>query len=245
MSAVSAARAAAILAARDPVLADLLERYGPPRLGGRQPAPTRFAVLARAICYQQLAGRAASTIHGRFVLAVGGEVTPAHVLAAPTDALRGAGLSAAKAAAITDLAQKVADGRVSLERIGRLSDEDIVDHLVQVRGIGRWTAEMFLLGTLGRLDVWPVGDYGVRAGFASAWGLPEIPAPAVLLDQRRAVPSLPQHRGLVLLAGGRQPAARARVNEAPGIETQRRGILMARSAMMFFWTSVVPAPIEV
>jgi 3-methyladenine DNA glycosylase/8-oxoguanine DNA glycosylase len=168
------------------VLSALLERYGPPRLGGRKPASTRFAVLANAICYQQLAGKAAATIHARFVAAVGGEVTPANVLAAPMDVLRAAGLSAAKAAAITDLAQKVTDGRVSLERIGRLSDEDVVDHLVQVRGIGRWTAEMFLLGTLGRLDVWPVGDYGVRAGFSSAWGLPEIPAPAVLLDHGEA-----------------------------------------------------------
>jgi DNA-3-methyladenine glycosylase II len=181
-----AARAAAELAGRDPVLAALVERYGPPRLGGRSPAGSRFAVLARAICYQQLAGRAAATIHGRFVTAVGGEVTPASVLAAPTEVLRGAGLSAAKAAAITDLAQKVSDGRVSLERIGRLADEDVVDHLIQVRGIGRWTAEMFLLGTLGRLDVWPVGDYGVRAGFASAWGLPEIPAPAELLEHGEA-----------------------------------------------------------
>jgi 3-methyladenine DNA glycosylase/8-oxoguanine DNA glycosylase len=177
-----AARAADALAAEDAVLATLLERYGPPRFGGRPKASARFAVLARAICYQQLAGKAAATIHGRFVAAVGGEVTPASVLAAPPDALRAAGLSAAKGAAVKDLAQKVSDGQVSLERIGRLSDEDVVEHLIQVRGIGRWTAEMFLLGTLGRLDVWPVGDYGVRAGFASAWGLPEIPAPAVLLD---------------------------------------------------------------
>ncbi len=177
-----AARAAAVLAARDPVFSSLLERYGPPRLGGRKPAGTRFAVLASAICYQQLAGKAASTIHGRFVAAGGGHVTPGTVLATPMEVLRGAGLSAAKAAAITDLAQKVADGRVSLERIGRLNDEDVVEHLIQVRGIGRWTAEMFLLGTLGRLDVWPVGDYGVRAGFAAAWGLSEIPAPTDLLD---------------------------------------------------------------
>jgi DNA-3-methyladenine glycosylase II len=176
-----AARAAAALAENDKVLAALVERYGPPRLGGRRPASTRFAVLASAICYQQLAGKAAASIHARFVAAVGGEVTPANVLATPVDMLRGAGLSAAKAAAIMDLAAKVAGGQVSLERIGRMSDEDVVDHLVQVRGIGRWTAEMFLLGTLGRLDVWPVGDYGVRAGFASAWGLPEIPTPALLM----------------------------------------------------------------
>jgi 3-methyladenine DNA glycosylase/8-oxoguanine DNA glycosylase len=76
----------------------------------------------------------------------------------------------------------VADGQVALERIGRLGDEDIIEHLIQVRGIGRWTAEMFLLGTLGRLDVWPVGDYGVRVGFASAWNLSEVPPPAYLQE---------------------------------------------------------------
>jgi 3-methyladenine DNA glycosylase/8-oxoguanine DNA glycosylase len=180
MAAGPAARAAAALAASDPVVATLVERFGPPRLGGRTQAGARFGVLARAICYQQLAGRAAAAIHGRFVIAVGGEVTPQSVLATPVEALRAAGLSGAKAAAVKDLAEKVASGAVSLERIGRLTDEDVVAHLIQVRGIGRWTAEMFLLGTLGHLDVWPVGDYGVRAGFASAWGLPEVPAPAAL-----------------------------------------------------------------
>jgi DNA-3-methyladenine glycosylase II len=182
MAAGPHSRAAEALAANDEVLSSLVDRFGPPRLGGRKRAADRFAVLARSICYQQLAGRAASTIHGRFVAAVGGVVTPATVLAASPDALRGAGLSRAKAAAVTDLAQKVVAGQVSLDRIGRLSDEDVIDHLVQVRGIGRWTAEMFLLGTLGRLDVWPTGDYGVRAGFASAWGLPEIPSPTELLE---------------------------------------------------------------
>ena len=176
------ALAAGTLGSRDPVVARLIETYGVPRLGGRVPVRARFAVLARSICYQQLAGRAAEVIHGRFVDAVGGEVTPGRVLATPTDVLRGAGLSGAKAAAIQDLARQVSDGHVSLERIGRLSDEDVVAHLVQVRGIGRWTAEMFLLGTLGRLDVWPVGDYGVRAGYAAAWALPEVPAPAVLAE---------------------------------------------------------------
>jgi 3-methyladenine DNA glycosylase/8-oxoguanine DNA glycosylase len=157
-----AARAAAALAAGDPVMATLLERHGPPRLGGRTRARDRFAVLASAICYQQLAGKAAAAIHGRFVDAVGGEVTPASVLATPTEVLRGAGLSGAKAAAVRDLAEKVASGQVSLERIGRLTDEDVVDHRVQVRG---------------------VGDYGVRAGFASAWGLSEIPTPAALAER--------------------------------------------------------------
>jgi 3-methyladenine DNA glycosylase/8-oxoguanine DNA glycosylase len=174
--------AADALGSRDPVVARLVDTYGPPALGRRRvPASARFAVLAEAICYQQLAGKAAAAIHGRFVAAVGGAVTPDAVLAAPVDALRGAGLSAAKAASVLDLARKVADGQVVLDRIGRLGDEEVVAHLVQVRGIGRWTAEMFLLGTLGRLDVWPVGDYGVRAGYATAWRLPEVPTPAELV----------------------------------------------------------------
>jgi len=181
-----AVRAAAALAVKDPVLSRLVAHYGPPRFRGRTPAAARFAVLASAICYQQLAGKAAAAIHGRFVAAVGGEVTPATVLATPIDVLRGAGLSGAKAAAVRDLAEKVTSRQVALERIGRLNDEDVVAHLVQVRGIGRWTAEMFLLGTLGRLDVWPVGDYGVRAGFASAWGLPEVPTPATLTGRGEA-----------------------------------------------------------
>jgi DNA-3-methyladenine glycosylase II len=181
-----ATRAAASLAAKHKVVARLLQQYGPPRFGGRTPSKERFAVLATAICYQQLAGKAAAAIHGRFAEAVGGVVTPASVLATPMERLRGAGLSSAKAAAIVDLATKVADGTVSLERIGRLSDEDLIAHLVQVRGIGRWTAEMFLLGTLGRLDVWPVGDYGVRSGFARAWELPEIPKPAALVEHGEA-----------------------------------------------------------
>jgi len=174
--------AADALGSRDPVVARLVDTYGPPALGRRRvPASARFAVLAEAICYQQLAGKAAAAIHGRFVAAVGGAVTPDAVLAAPVDALRGAGLSAAKAASVLDLARKVADGQVVLDRIGRLGDEEVVAHLVQVRGIGRWTAEMFLLGTLGRLDVWPVGDYGVRAGYATAWRRPEGPTPAELV----------------------------------------------------------------
>jgi 3-methyladenine DNA glycosylase/8-oxoguanine DNA glycosylase len=136
----------------------------------------RFESLAEAIVYQQLAGRAAATIHGRFVAALGGTVTPASVLAAPDDVLAGCGLSRAKAASIRDLADHVASGRLALDRMGRLPDDEVVAHLTEVRGIGPWTAQMFLLGTLGRLDIWPTGDYGVRAGFGKAWGLPAIPS---------------------------------------------------------------------
>ena len=170
-----------LLAQRDETLAALIARHGPaPR---RRPvrASERFASLAEIIVYQQLAGRAAATIHGRFVAVVGNPVTPQRVLAATPEALASAGLSGAKAASIRDLADKVFSGQVSLERIGRLSDEAVVEHLTQVRGIGPWTADMFLLGTLGRLDVWPTGDYGVRAGFATGWGLAEVPTAQELM----------------------------------------------------------------
>ena len=182
MPRASLAHATATLAAQDPVLAALVERHGPPRLPSRSRGAQRFEVLASAIVYQQLAGRAASAIYGRFVASLGGAVTPEAILSWSPEAARACGLSGAKTAALWDLAEKVSAGEVSLERIGRLSDDDVVAHLVQVRGIGRWTAEMFLLGHLGRLDVWPVGDYGVRAGYAAGWGLAEIPAPNALAE---------------------------------------------------------------
>jgi DNA-3-methyladenine glycosylase II len=177
----SLASATASLAERDPVLAALVDRHGtPPR---RRPVRVdrRFESLAEAIVFQQLAGRAAATIHGRLVVALGGAVTPAAVLAASPDVLAGCGLSRAKAASIRDLAEKVTTGQIDLARVGRLSDDEVVVHLTQVRGIGPWTAQMFLLGTLGRLDIWPTGDYGVRAGFGRAWGLDATPTPEELL----------------------------------------------------------------
>jgi 3-methyladenine DNA glycosylase/8-oxoguanine DNA glycosylase len=158
------------------VLGALIALHGPTPRRRAVRASERFASLAQTIVYQQLAGKAAASIHGRFVEALGDTVTPDRVLAATPEQLAACGLSGAKAASIRDLAEKVTTGEISLERIGRLSDEAVVEHLTQVRGIGPWTADMFLLGTLARLDVWPTGDYGVRAGFASAWGLPEIPS---------------------------------------------------------------------
>jgi 3-methyladenine DNA glycosylase/8-oxoguanine DNA glycosylase len=165
---------------RDPALAVLIDRHGLPPLRPPVPSALRFDALARSILYQQLAGKAAAAIHARFVAALGGTVTAATVLAAPPDLLTSCGLSRAKAAAIVDLADHVVDGRVNLDRIGRLSDELVIEQLIQVRGIGRWTAEMFLLATLGRLDVWPTGDFGVRVGFAFGWNLPDVPSPKEL-----------------------------------------------------------------
>ena len=169
---VSTTEAARILSTRDPVIAGLLDAVGPPRL--RRPTDSHFASLVRAVVYQQLAGRAAAAIHGRLVGALEGEVEPERLLALAPEALRGAGLSANKAASLRDLATKVLDGTVVLSPRGlaRVDDEEIVARLSSVRGIGPWTAEMFLLFQLRRPDVWPTGDLGVRRGYGLAWRVP-------------------------------------------------------------------------
>lgn len=132
--------------------------------------------MTRSIVFQQLAGKAASAIHGRFLgLFPGGDVTAASVLSIPEGALRKVGLSGNKAASIRDLAVKVDDGTVRLEGVGRRSDEQVVTELTRVRGIGRWTAEMFLMFQLGRLDVWPVDDFGVQQGYRRIQHLEEVP----------------------------------------------------------------------
>jgi DNA-3-methyladenine glycosylase II len=162
-------------AALDPVMARLVAANGPPEIRRRRTGHSRFEQLSEAICYQQLAGKAAEAIWGRVRGSVDGVFTAEAVLELGPDRLRAAGLSGAKTASLLDLAAKVDDGTVRLDRIGRLSDDAVVQHLVAVRGIGPWTAEMFLIFTLHRLDVWPVGDYGVRVGYARAYGLPDVP----------------------------------------------------------------------
>ncbi len=166
-------RAAALeLGRRDAVLAKLVQLVGPPKI--RPPQQTHFAALVRSVVYQQLAGAAANAIHGRLVLALDGDMSPGALLALPPETLRAAGLSANKSASLRDLAAKVLDGTVVLDprRLGRESDEEVIARLSTVRGIGRWTAQMFLLFQLRRLDVWPSGDLGVRRGYGLAWGVP-------------------------------------------------------------------------
>jgi DNA-3-methyladenine glycosylase II len=171
-SRVSFAEAARNLAARDPVIARLRAVVGPPRL--RRSPSSHFASLVRAIVYQQLAGAAAAAIHGRLVAALGGEVTPEALLGLSDETLRGVGLSAGKVASLRDLATKVLDGTVVLSPRGlaRESDQEVTARLTSVRGIGPWTAHMFLLFGLRRLDVWPTGDFGVRRGYGLAWKVP-------------------------------------------------------------------------
>jgi DNA-3-methyladenine glycosylase II len=169
---VTFAGAARILAERDPVIARLLEQTGPPRLS--RASESHFGTLVQAIVYQQLAGRAAAAIHGRLIAALGGDVQPEGLIALSDETLRAVGLSRAKVVSLRDLAAKVLDGTVVLapRELARKSDDEIVARLSAVRGIGTWTAEMFLLFQLRRLDVWPVGDLGVRRGYGLAWQIP-------------------------------------------------------------------------
>ena len=167
------------VARRDPALAVVIERAGPAKLRTKDPDGP-FGALVRAIAYQQLAGRAAAAIHGRFRALVPGALTPEAVLALSEEAMRGAGLSRAKTASIRDLAAHATGGELALAGLTRLPDDEIVARLSAVKGIGRWTAEMFLLFELRRLDVWPTGDLAVREGWRLAHGLDTPPTPAEL-----------------------------------------------------------------
>ena len=179
MPRVSAAAATAEIARRDPVMAGLIERAGPLRI--RPPRdPDPFVDLAESIAYQQLAGRAAAAIWTRVAAMFDGGITSERVLATPDEAFRAAGFSGAKTRSVKDLADKVLTGVVPVDRLRRMRDDEIIERLSLVRGIGPWTAQMFLIFTLRRMDVWPVLDYGVRNGYRIAYRLPELPTPKAL-----------------------------------------------------------------
>lgn len=170
------------LSQADPVLGALMERVGEFEL---RPVPTQsmFAALTRSIVYQQLSGKAAETILGRVtaLFAPRRFPTPRDLLAVPPERLRAAGLSTAKTAALRDLAERTLDGTVpSMARVRRMSDEEIIERLTLVRGIGRWTVEMLLMFRLGRPDVLPLGDLGVRKGFARTFRRRGLPEPTVV-----------------------------------------------------------------
>ena len=200
-------------AARDPVLANLVALAGPLEHRPRDPDGP-FGALVRAIVYQQLAGRAAYAIHQRVRAAVGDVVTPEALAAVPDDALRAAGLSGNKLASLRDLSAKILDGSVELNRSSRQSDDELIAALVTVRGIGRWTAEMYLMFELRRLDVWPVDDLGVRQGYGLAWGLEPVPPAkelAPLGDRFRPYRSIVARycwEAVALFRGGTDPALR-------------------------------------
>jgi DNA-3-methyladenine glycosylase II len=168
------------LARRDRVMAALVKEHGPCRLAGRRGGRSHFGALAESVVYQQLAGTAARAIFARLCAAVGDPPTPEGVLKAGEGALRAVGLSGSKAGCIQALAEAAMAGELGLDVVETFTDDEVVTRLSAVRGIGRWTAEMFLMFQLGRLDVWPVGDYGVRKGYSRAYGLEELPTPKVL-----------------------------------------------------------------
>ena len=175
------AKAVAYLGKACPSMKALVRRVGPCTLAiesGRTP----FQALVNAVAHQQLHGKAAQTILGRFRLLFGGRFPGPKALAGVTDdQLRGVGFSRAKTAAIRDLAEKSISGVVpGAKAISLLPDEEIIARLTEVRGVGKWTVEMLLIFTLGRPDVWPVDDFGVRAGWKIAYGMDEMPSPKEL-----------------------------------------------------------------
>jgi DNA-3-methyladenine glycosylase II len=168
------------LARRDPMLKKLIGHVGPCTL---QHDPDGFNVLVRSIVSQQISTRAARAIGGRLTEALApAGVCPKALQAASEETLRGAGLSAGKVRSLRDLAEKVSSGDVPLVNFPHMEDEDVIAHLIPVRGIGRWTAEMFLIFSLGRLDILPVADYGLRAAVKRVYELEDLPDKAALTE---------------------------------------------------------------
>jgi DNA-3-methyladenine glycosylase II len=213
MSRVPLARAISEVAAGDPVLANLVALAGPIKHRPRDP-DGHFGMLVRAIVFQQLAGNAARAIHQRVLAAVDGDLTPAALAAVPDKTLRAAGLSANKLASLRDLSTKFLDGTLELVRLSRKTDQEIAARLVTVRGIGNWTAEMFLMFELRRMDVWPVDDLGVRQGYGLAWGVepPPLARELLPLGERfrpyRSIVARYCWEAVALFRGGTDPSLR-------------------------------------
>jgi len=177
------ARAVAHLKAADPALAAIIDAVGPFRMELKV-SRSLFGALAEAIVYQQLSNKAAATIYGRvealYPRAREG-FTPRDILATPDEKLRGCGLSRAKVLAVQDLARRVAGGELpTMEEAHDIDDDQLIERLVKVRGIGRWSAEMFLMFRLGRPDVLPLDDYSLRKAYAKAFRKRALPSPKAL-----------------------------------------------------------------
>ncbi len=178
MTTADYARAQRLLARRDPVIGALIRRYGACGLAGSQHTDP-FRALIRAIVSQQLSTKAAETISGRLEGLFGGRApSAAEIAALPVEQLRAVGLSGQKTAYLKDLSQRVLDGSLDLDTLGHLSDDEVIAALTQVKGIGRWTAEMFLMFRLHRPDVLPVGDLGIVKAMQKAYRLRKTPSPS-------------------------------------------------------------------
>jgi len=159
----------------DPVLAGIIDRVGDYRIEFREPG---FETLVKSIVYQQLSGRVANVIFGRLAAAAGGSITPSSILKLRPARMRAIGLSGQKTAYIRDLARHARDGRINFEELRELPDQDVMERLTAVKGIGVWTVHMFLIFALRRHDVLPTGDLGIRNAIRKAYGLEALPAPA-------------------------------------------------------------------
>jgi 3-methyladenine DNA glycosylase/8-oxoguanine DNA glycosylase len=176
-----ARRAIAHLTQADPVIGEVIRRVGPFRLTPRAEG-THFDAVCRSIIYQQLSGKAAATIHGRVLTLYGGRSPLPHELAATTDErLRAVGLSRQKLSYLKDLASRVASNALPIETLHALADDDVIDALVRVKGVGRWTAQMFLMFRLGRPDVLPELDLGIQKAIQRAYRLRKRPSPERVL----------------------------------------------------------------
>jgi len=170
------------LKANDPVLAAIIERIGTLTPAYREPT---FESLARAIVYQQLSGKVARVIYGRMESAAGGNVTPDAILALSEEQMRACGLSRQKLSYIRDLAGKTLSGEVKFEVLPAMSDEEVIEHLTRVKGIGIWSAQMFLMFALRRPNVMPVGDLGIRSAIQKAYRKRKLPNPKEILKLAR------------------------------------------------------------
>jgi DNA-3-methyladenine glycosylase II len=179
-------KARAELAASDPVMAELIERLGERSAETRRrgvPKPDAYGALLRTVVAQQLSSKAARTIYGRLLdLFDGGTPSPERILATPEPELQGVGLSWRKVEYIRDLAAHVRSGELELDRLDELSDEEVIEEIVAVRGFGRWSAEMFLIFHLDRPDVLAGDDLGIRKAVQLAYGLEEMPSPAEVME---------------------------------------------------------------
>jgi DNA-3-methyladenine glycosylase II len=158
----------------DPVLRAIIERVGPCRMEFGEP---EFSALAESIVYQQLNGKAAATIFERFAALAGDPLTPDGILKLSDEQLRSVGLSKQKSAYLKDLAAKTAAGLLDFVRLPELSDDEVIEHLTQVKGIGEWTAHMFLIFSLQRPNVLPTGDYGVQVAMKTHYKKRKLPKP--------------------------------------------------------------------
>ena len=174
-------KAAEALAAADPVMARLIEHSG---VLGLRPTNDYFFTLVDSIASQQLSSKVAATIVARIKALTPGKSSPEpeDILSMPDETLRGVGLSWSKVSYVKDLARHVASGELDLAHVSQLDDEEIIKELVAVKGIGRWTAEMFLIFSLARPDVLAVDDYGIKAGMMRYYGLPDLPKPAQMRE---------------------------------------------------------------